>query len=268
MDEWTQKRQRNAGRAKPDVELRPVALKSRRPLLPEGCEVEARRPLEAVLAHTRGHESRDAVHAHARASVGNEVPRTGLEHEAKRIERAANGLRPFAVPGRETAAAPDRRCERRQMRGLVLAAEPASRVEVKEPHGPLGSLLELGRQCCQDLQARVREHPAKPELGRRADEQGFRLVARQTGEPGAVAACEPVAARRAAQRLDRHPRGGEGLRVALDRPLRHLELFGELCGGELPPGLQEQEERDQPARTHPAEYTRQKVAGLSCRVAA
>src|SRR5207253_8218985 len=137
--EWTQKRERDTGRAKPDVELRPVAFERGRPLLPEGCEVETGWTLEIVLAHTRGYEPRHAVHTHPGTPAGNEIPRAGLEHEAEGVERAPDRLRPFAVPGRETAAAPDPRSERRQVRGLVLAAEPAARVEVEEPHRALGS---------------------------------------------------------------------------------------------------------------------------------
>ena len=72
----------------------------------------------------------------------------------------------------------------------------------------------------------------------------------QPREPRAVAAGEPVAARRAAHRLDRDARGREGLDVAVDRPHRDLEPLRDLRRRELSPRLEQEEERDKPCGPH------------------
>ena len=137
------------------------------------------------------------------------------------------------------------------MRRLVLAAKPAARVEVEEADRALGSLLELGRQRGEHLQPGVGEHPAEPELGDRPGEQRLRFLCREAGQARPVAAGEPIPARRTADGLDRNAGRGERVGIALDRPLGHLEPLGELRRRQLPPGLEQEEERDQSARTHP-----------------
>jgi hypothetical protein len=136
------------------------------------------------------------------------------------------------------------------MRRLVLTPEPAACVEVEQAHRALGPLLQLGRQSGEHLQARVRENASEPELGGGPDEQRLRLLTGQTRELRAVPAGEPVAPGRAAHRLHRDARIRERLDVALDRPFGDLEPVGELGRGQLPPRLQEEQERDQSTGAH------------------
>ena len=53
------------------------------------------------------------------------------------------------------------------MRHAVLGAKPAARVEVEEPRGARGALLELVRERREHLQPGCRELAAETELGRR-----------------------------------------------------------------------------------------------------
>ena len=96
--------------------------------------------------------------------------------------------------------------------------------------------------------------PAESELGGGAGHPGgeerLGLVRRQPGQACAVPAGEPVAAGRAAHRLDRHARSRERLDVAVDRAHGRLELLRELCGGQLAAGLEQEQERYEPRGTH------------------
>src|SRR5262249_57423567 len=100
-------------------------------------------------------------------------------------------------------------------------------------------------------------------LGGGADDQPPGPLGRQAGERGRVTAREPVAARGAAQRLDRHARLRERFGVALNRPLGDLEMARELSSRELPTRLQEQEQRDQSARAHRAQIYTTKGDGIT-----
>src|SRR4029078_5685461 len=59
-----------------------------------------------------------------------------------------------------------------------------------------------------------------------------------------------VAARNTADCLDGDAGRGERLDVTVDGPDRDLELLGDLPGGELAAGLEQQEERHEPRRAH------------------
>ena len=141
------------------------------------------------------------------------------------------------------------------MRDAVLGAEPATRVEVEEPLRPRRPLLEFGRERGQHLQPGGGELAAEPELGRRPrharGEERLRLVRGQAGEPGAVAAGEPVAACGPAYRLDRDSGRRERLDVAMDRAHRHLQPLGYVGGRELSACLEQQQERDESGGAHP-----------------
>src|SRR5205085_5544628 len=106
MHEGTEIAQRRPWHAETNVEPWPLVLEPPGPVLPELRELEVRRPVERVVAHAHRHEARDAIDAHARASVRDEVPRPRLEHEPQRVERASHCLRAFPVPRRNPAATP------------------------------------------------------------------------------------------------------------------------------------------------------------------
>ena len=139
------------------------------------------------------------------------------------------------------------------VRDAVLLAKPAARVDVEEPRGAAGALLQLGGQRGEELQPRGGQLAAEPELGRGPDEERLRLGGVEPGQPRPVAALQAVAARRPAHRDDRDAGRGERLRVALHRPLGHLEPLGELRGGQLAPRLEHEQERDETARAHVSE---------------
>ena len=172
----------------------------------------------------------------------DEIPGARLQDEAERIERAAHDLRPLAVARSDTPASPDGRGERREVRRLVLAPEPAAGVQVEQASRPLCALLELRWQRGQHLQAGVGEDLPEAELRRRADEQRLRFLGRESGQSRPIAAREPVTTRGPSQRLDRNARLRERLRIPLDRALGHAETFRKLGRGELSPRLEDQEQ--------------------------
>ena len=140
------------------------------------------------------------------------------------------------------------------MRNAVLRPEPAARVEVEEPGRTRRPLLELRRQRREQLQPRRRQLAAETELrgrtGHACGEQRLRLVGGEPGQPGAVAAGEPVAAGGPAHRLDRDAGGAERLDVAVHRPHRDLQPPGDVRRRQLAPRLEEQQERDETRRAH------------------
>ena len=148
------------------------------------------------------------------------------------------------------SSAPERPGEHRQMRDAVLLAEPAACIDVEELRGAARAVLQLRRQRGEELQPRGGELATEPQLRGRADEERLGLDRVQAGQPRPVAALQAVAARRPAHRDDRDAGRGQRLRVPLHRPLRHLEALCQLDGGQLPPRLEHQEERDEPARAH------------------
>ena len=135
------------------------------------------------------------------------------------------------------------------MRDAVLLAEPAARVDVEE-RGPAGPVLQLRGQRGEKLQPGRGQLAAEPELRGRTDEERFGLDGVEPGSALSGSRAPAVAARRPAHRDDRDAGRGQRLRVPLHRPLGHLEPLGELDGGQLPPRLQHQQERDETARAH------------------
>src|SRR5436190_15901225 len=98
----------------------------------------------------------------------DEIPGARLEHEAQGIEGALDDPSSLAVARTNAFPLPDRRCERGQVRGLVLPPKPASRVQMEETRGALRALLQLRGEGRQKLQARIREHPPEAEFRRRS----------------------------------------------------------------------------------------------------
>ena len=75
--------------------------------------------------------------------------------------------------------------------------------------------------------------------GNAGGEERLCLVAREPGEPGPVAACQPIAARRAPHGLDGHACRHERLDVAMHRADGYLERPRDLGGGQLPTRLEQ-----------------------------
>ena len=184
----------------------------------------------------------------------DQVPRAALEHEAERIERAAHDARPLAVARAQPPLLPGRGGDRGQVRHRVLGTEPTAGVEMEVAPGAARALLELGRERGEHLQARVCENAAEAELRgrRRGDEERLRLFGGEARQLRAVAAREPVAARRAPHGFHGNAGRHQRLHVAVDRPHRDLEMRGELRRRELPSHLQEEEQRNEPRRPHRA----------------
>ena len=132
----------------------------------------------------------------------------------------------------------------------VLFAKPTMRVDMEEPFGAAGALLQLRRQGGKKLQPRRGQLAAEPELGCGPDEERLRLSRVEPGQLRPVAALEAVAACRSPDRHDRDAGRPECLCVALHRSLGNLEPLGELRGSQLPPRLEHEQKRDETASAH------------------
>jgi hypothetical protein len=82
------------------------------------------------------------------------------------------------------------------------------------------------------------------------EEEGTGLGGRQPAEVGAAAAEEPPAAVASLLGVHGEASNAERLEVPPGRPLRHLQLGGDLGRGDLAPLLQEQQHRHQPVGSH------------------
>ena len=209
-----------------------------------GCAHRLLRPLP------RGHDPRHAVDALLAAALREQVPDARLEDEAERVEPARDDRGALPVAHVESASPPEGPGEHRQMGDAVLLAKPAACIDVEELRGPAGPVLQLRGERGEELQPGRRELAPEPQLRGRADEEGLCLDCVETGQLRPVAALQAIAARRAAHRDDRDTGRGQRLCVPLHRPFGHLEPLGELDGGQLPPRLQHQQERDETARAH------------------
>ena len=156
----------------------------------------------------RRHDPRHAVDAFLAATLREQVPDAGLEHEAERVEPARDDVGALAVAHVDAASAPQRPGEHRQMRDAVLLAEPAACIDVEELRGPAGPVLQLRGQRGEELQPGRRQLAAEPKLRRRADEERLGLDRVEACQLRPVAALQPVAARRARapRRSGRRPR--------------------------------------------------------------
>jgi hypothetical protein len=130
----------------------------------------------------------------------------------------------------------------------------SARNEVEVALRPARPLLQLRRQRGQDLEPRIREHPAEPELRgrRRSDEQRLRLRRREPRQLGPIAAGKPVPACRPSNGLHGDARGRQRLDVAVHGSDGDLEVRGELLRRELPAHLEQEEQGNEPSRPHRA----------------
>ena len=178
-------------------------------------------------------------------------PDSPLQHQAQRLDDALDAVISAFIFDPQALPFPDRLGDRSQVRHRVTRLEPSSRVEVEPLDEARGSDPQLGGQRGKDFesgcgpQAQLRGWP-----GQTGEEESLGLVSRHTGEPGAVPLDQLHAAVRAALGVDRDARLAQCVNVAMDGPLRDLELLRQLRGRHPTAGLQEEEHGDQPRRTH------------------
>jgi hypothetical protein len=166
--------------------------------------------------------------------VCRQVPDTRLADQAVRVEgvRAHRTVAAVLVAYPHPAAAEGRLLQHVEMTGGLGGAAPAHRVDQDAPAGELraGALL-IWQRCHQLAQRgadRLAETQAQVGAGRsgQQDEQRAGFLGSQAGDVGAVAGRERNTAERAAHRVDRDARRGQGLHIAHDRPHRDFEVAG------------------------------------------
>jgi len=195
----------------------------------------------------------------ARARPRHQVPPAGLQHQPVRLQPPVDvgRLLPAPVADLQHLAVPDRAGHHGQQRHLVRLPVPARGVQVEPGLYPPDLLAQAGRQGGQQLQLRRRQHGAEPELGGRAWQPGQRqrlgLVGAQPGQPRAVAVDELVAAAVPGVPVQRDAGLVQGLHVPVDGTDRDLKLAGQLSGRHPAPGLEQEQDRDQPAGAHDAD---------------
>src|SRR4029450_6944572 len=186
--------------------------------------------------------------------AGQEVPHADLRDQAQRVEPAGDDGRFLPVADVEAAATPKGPNDHGHGRGTLVLPQQRPR------RGGAGAVAR--RAAASDV-------VPEAEVGRRPDEERLYLGGVEAGELRPIAPLESVTACRPSHREDRNTSRGKRLRVALDGAVRDLELLGELRDGQLPSGLQEDQERDEAARAHRAERNscrRQKMTGIAARV--
>ena len=186
------------------------------------------------------------------AATTYQIPALRTSPSGSRTRRAA----PLAavVVDRDPGPVPDRVRQGAQVRHRLARLEPLAGIEVEALDQPRGAGPQLRRQRGEDLELRGRDDRPETELRGRSrqsrQEERLGLLAGHPGQARPVAVDEPDPAVRPALRVDRDARRAERLDVAMDGPLGDLELLGELGGGQLAAGLEQQEERHEARRTH------------------
>jgi len=222
--------------------------------LPVTVQPEARGHGELLVEHAQVEDLVDPVGP--RPGTRHQVPAPGLEDQPVRFQPPVDVGRilPPPVADLQHAAVPDRAGDSRQQRHLVGRRVPAGGVEVKAGLDPPDLVAELGRQGRQQFELRRRQHRAEPQVrrgpGQAGQDQRPGLVGAQAGQPGAVAVEQLVAAAVPGVPVQRDAGLVQRLHVAVDGADRDLELGGELRGGHPPPGLEQEQEGDEPARAH------------------
>lgn len=142
----------------------------------------------------------------------------------------------------------------------MAGLEPAGGVQVEALDEARRARAQFGRQGGHHLELGRRHDRAQPELRGRTrepgQEQGFGLVGGQPGQTRPVAVHEADPAVRATVRIDRDTGGRQRLHVAMDRPDRHLQLGRQLAGGQATARLEEEQQVDEAAGTHPGRIAR------------
>ena len=185
-----------------------------------------------------GRDAGDAVDAHAGGAARDEVPGAALQHEPERVDRPLHDAGRPRGSGAARGSRSRRRPRARAGAARVSSARNQPRVSRwKRREARLARSWSSCGSAARTLSRAAASSPPSPSSaagpGDAGREERLRLVAGQPGQAGAVAAREPVAARRAAHRLDGDAGGGERLDVAVHRAHRHLEPLGELRRGQL-----------------------------------
>jgi hypothetical protein len=146
-----------------DRDLQAAPLERSRATCPGGGEVEVGRASKRLRALTGGHDPRHPVDALLTAAPREQVPDAGFEDEPEWVEATRYDHCAFSVAHVETPAAPERSGDDGQVRDTVLFAKPPARVDVEQPRGAAGALLQLRRQRRKELQPRGGELAAEAE---------------------------------------------------------------------------------------------------------
>jgi hypothetical protein len=141
-----------------------------------------------------------------------------------------------------------------QMLRLLVAVEPARRVEVETLAKLPRAFAGLVRQRRQQFGLRTGRGGGQTKVGKGSgharDEQCRRLRPSQPVQARPPSVEQPDAAPTTRFGVERKPRGLQCGHIAQDRALGHLQDRGELRGGGAAPGLQREQQRDQPVGLH------------------
>jgi hypothetical protein len=246
----------SGSRGHPDHCLGTVQAVVELPLVrsPVRGQVERLRAAELV---TGGAEFEDLVDAvRTRSGARDDVPAACLQNQAVRLQAAPHirWLAPAAVQDVQPPRVPDGVGDGGEVRGVVGVRVPAGGVQVEAAADPVGVLAQLAREGGTHLQLSGGQDRAEAQLGGGAgdagEEEGLGLPLREAGETGAVAVEEAVAAGVPGIAVQRDARRAQRLHVPVDRAHRDVELLGEVGGGHPAAGLEQQEDRDEPAGLH------------------
>jgi hypothetical protein len=232
-------------------------VEARQVLLPVPGQLEAVRHGDLLVQHAQVEDLVDPVGARTRRR--HQVPPAGLQHQPVRLQPPVDvgRLLPAPVADLQHPAVPDRAGHHGQQRYLLGRLVPARRVQVEPGLHPPDLLAQAGRQGGQQLELRRGQHRAEPELGRGPGQPGQRqrlgLGGAQPGQPRTVAVDELVAAAVPGVAVQRDAGLVQGLHVPVDGTDRDLELPGQLRGRHPAPGLEQEQDRDQPAGAHGAD---------------
>ena len=247
---------------------------------PVVAQHEVAGPFEAIVGRREPQDVGDPVGADLAVGGRREVPRAALEHETVGRQAALDLARrlPAAVGDVDDPVVEHRLGERGEVRGLLGRVVPRRDVEpepVAQAPGPhaLGG-PERGQQLALGRGSLLAEPEGRCRAGQADHEQRQCFVLGEPGQARAVAVDEAVAARAALLGVDRDARGRQRLDVAVDRAQRDLELARQLARGHAGSGLEQHQDREEPAGTHAAtvggtaDNPCQKMSGMASRVAA
>ena len=215
-------------------------------------EVEVRWAHDGIVGDDDGADPVEAERAQALGGVGDEVPDHALLDEPQRVDHAL-GLRarPVGVPQADLAPLDDGPLQVVEVGwpGCRRTA-PAGGVE----HDGRGRRLGVGAERLgQRLDELAQRRLGLGRGGRRRPgdhEQGAGLGRGQPAEVRAGAADQRPAAALAGLRVDRDAGHGQRQEVAAGGLDGHLQLVGDLGGGDAAPGLEHEEGGDEAIGTH------------------
>ena len=219
-------------------------------------QIKPRRPLETAA---RGFEFNDLRQPKGQWAglahhLGNQVPGTALEHQAKRFKFAVGYAAPTLVLHFDTVRAPHRVGHLAQEHRRFLRAVPIHRIDMQPAGDAIRMLARVRGQAgdhpppgrgCHAVQAKLRCWARQT-----CQKQRVRLLLGEAGEIGAPTLAQLKAAVATAVSPDGHAGGGELIDIPQDRALGNLQRFSQRRCGHPPARLQQHHDRQQPARFH------------------